>query len=372
MWLRILAHNPVPGQREVIREALDAADFNDVLLGVAAAGVNYDPSFREPLLALLAEPELGLVHRARKSLAASGDPAVIAALLEQMDGDESSISEALDILSELRAQDVLDAASVAALEDACEAAAGVFSSPAVREAARERVALLSASHAAHHPSDGMRELVSAALTESVRCVLRNAEITVQRRDLFDERVDKSTAIVEYVKAIDLFLQDRLGNAVFAGGPASTSLLAQLRDRALALALDDDTVPGKQVIEALACGAHFTVESFPAYKLASICRAVVKGKILATPYKYMDGLRAWAALLVAFGRPYCHRGTHYPVLLPLARVDSEVVLALAAQLNDLQETRNRAAHRGTVLPWPEVDDVRRATLALLTALDEMLS
>ena len=42
----------------------------------------------------------------------------------------------------------------------------------------------------------------------MKTVLRNAELTYKHTDLFDDRVDKSTMIVEYVKSIDILLQER--------------------------------------------------------------------------------------------------------------------------------------------------------------------
>jgi hypothetical protein len=53
-------------------------------------------------------------------------------------------------------------------------------------------------------------------SETLKTVLRNAELPFSHPEIFRDSVDKSTAIIEFVKSIDLLLQERIGGPLFFG------------------------------------------------------------------------------------------------------------------------------------------------------------
>ena len=202
---------------------------------------------------------------------------------------------------------------------------------------------------------------------TIKSVLRSGEVTWQHPELFDARVDKSTVLVQYVKAIDLLLQEKIGSQMFLGQGAN--FLQKMQSRVIRLELDEETSWDSQIVVSLDCSMHFSRDSFPAHKLMGICRSIMTGQIMKEQYKVVDGLRAWAILLLLFGRSFKFRGQAMDSLFPMLKSSNDGVCRIARAMNDLQEARNRAAHRGTVLEKDNIKDLRDLSAALLNDLDQ---
>jgi hypothetical protein len=86
------------------------------------------------------------------------------------------------------------------------------------------------------------------------------------------------------------------------------------------------------------------------------------------YKVIDGLRAWALLLLIFGRTFRSKGQLIEPIFPIAKPQNELIARLARAMNDLQDLRNRAAHRGTILEMKNMYDMRSLCVGLLNDLD----
>jgi hypothetical protein len=85
---------------------------------------------------------------------------------------------------------------------------------------------------------------------------------------------------------------------------------------------------------------------------------------------VDGLRAWALLLLLFSRKLARSGGK--ALVPLRGMGDEQVVAVAKRLMALQDIRNPAAHRQTFLDFVGVEEVRREVLKLLIDLPTALT
>ena len=206
-------------------------------------------------------------------------------------------------------------------------------------------------------------------SETIKSVLRSGEVTWQHPELFDARVDKSTVLVQYVKAIDLLLQEKIGSQMFLAQGAD--FLQKMQSRIVRLELDDDAGFGPQLVTSLECSMYFSRDSFPAHKLALICRSVMTGLVMKEQYRVVDGLRAWALLLLLFGRSFKYRGQILEPLFPLAKSSSDGICRIARAMNELQEARNKAAHRGTMLDMSNMQETRDLCASLLNDLDAHL-
>lgn len=206
-------------------------------------------------------------------------------------------------------------------------------------------------------------------SETVKTVLRNAELTFAHSEIFNEDVDKSTVIIEYVKSIDILLQERLGGFMFLKGQENT--LVKMQSRLLLLGLDDNQVGPKEVINRLSINRYFGSDDFPYHKLQVLTDALLSGKIQNMQFKTIDGLRSWGLLLLIFGRQFKYKGKMLKPIFPLAIYSHNRVCELCMQLNRLQELRNTAAHRGTLLSHADLESTRKRSLRLLDDCDKIL-
>ena len=206
--------------------------------------------------------------------------------------------------------------------------------------------------------------------EMVRSALRSAELTYRHPELFGERVDKASAVVEYVKAIDLLLQQYVGGQLFGYG--SGDMVVRMQSRIVQLQLTDVVLPMQRVLRDLQCESFFSSDSFPLGKLSKLAATILSGKIAHDQMRAFDGLRAWSIALLLFGRTFQFRSTPLSPLLKVAAEAGDAACELAAQLNVLQDERNDAAHRGTVVRVTELGELRQRSLAVLIGIDRLLT
>ncbi len=99
----------------------------------------------------------------------------------------------------------------------------------------------------------------------------------------------------------------------------------------------------------------------------IAKGILTGKI-TNDYKALDGLKAWAVILLLFARnvPQPKSGI---VLKPFFSVNGndDSIVKLSKKLIELQDLRNPAAHRQTVLQFDFVKQVRTEAFSLLNSI-----
>jgi len=210
--------------------------------------------------------------------------------------------------------------------------------------------------------------VYARLDDSVKATLRSAELPFLRSEFFQGTVDKASSVLEYCKSLDLFLEKHLGRELLF--PRLEQRLHEFQSLLHAVGLNDDNVSAERALEALELQGKFTSASFPLHKAQLIARGFLSGKILQDRFKVLDGLRAWALLLLLFSRKLQRLGGKS--LLPLKGMGEDQVIHLAKRLMALQDIRNPAAHRQTFLDFVGVEEVRREVLTLLSELHAALA
>jgi hypothetical protein len=138
-------------------------------------------------------------------------------------------------------------------------------------------------------------------SETLKSVLRNAELPFSHPEIFDDGVDKSTAIIEFVKSIDLLLQERIGEPLFLGSRAE--VLARLQSRVARLGLQDIGSDNARLLRHLCIDHVFTPELFPSIKLGKLVHAILAGKFVSEQVRILDGIKGWAVFLLLFARSF---------------------------------------------------------------------
>ncbi len=388
--LKIMGTVTIPKLTHLITEALASGDFQHRLLAVAASKGCMNSATAECLIGLLDHNDACLRGRALDSLTAGGgaeDHDKLLSWLEQNPEDLTSHAKVFRSLTPKNGDSY--STLLKHLQKMLASRKGAMNQPEIAQAAVNLCDNLIAQGASEvaggavkakssltakeqHSIDEIlkRELTGfASYSETIKSVLRSSEVICQHPELFDARVDKSTVLLQYVKSIDLLLQERLGPAIFL--QPNSDLLQKMQSRIVRLELDDESSFGQNLVSELQISLFFARETFPSHKLSLICRSIMSGQLAREQYKIIDGLRAWALLLLLFGRNFKFRNIQFEAILPMAKVQNDGIARIARDMNELQEARNRAAHRGTMLEMGGMKEMRSVCASVLNSLDEHL-
>jgi hypothetical protein len=212
----------------------------------------------------------------------------------------------------------------------------------------------------------------AHLDEQVKVALRAAELPFSRPELYRGQLDKSTAVLGYCKAIDLFLGAALGERLLL--PRMHRDLYGFQRLVHTAGLADPQPSHARVSAYFDLGDSFAGVGSPVPKMSLVAQSVLSGKILmGDQWKVLDGLRAWAVVLILFcadvpaGGPR-GPGSRAPVRLEVERTR---LLDIAARLFRLQDIRNPVAHRQTLLSFTAIDRARTEAIEVLNLLGDAL-
>lgn len=201
-----------------------------------------------------------------------------------------------------------------------------------------------------------------SLSSTIKSTIRNAELTFKHSELFDDQVDKSTIVMELTKAIDLLFQEKWGE--YFGKSDNHPIFVAMQSRMINLEIDqeDRHAPFFELERTLQL-AGFSGESFPKHKLYNLGSVIASGKMLHAPFKFLDGLRAWAILMLIFARSFKNQTVSYEPLLPVKHSENIFICNLSRRLGDLQGIRNNAVHRGTLTSSMDLKEIRDISLQL---------
>lgn len=384
--LKILCGSPVPDMAPFVAKCLLEKDYQTRLLAAVAAKTHHSPEILACMFEFLDHDNPSLAGRALDTLVTGWGAAEHLRLLERMakrPDDEGLYRKVLrsltrnpgdsynGVIAKLESL-ITSKKGVMADQDMIQAAVNLRDNLAVAAADDARSTDNSKGKLTEKERHEIDETLNRSLrgfpkySETIKSVLRSGEVTWQHPELFDARVDKSTVLVQYVKSIDLLMQEKIGSQIFLAQGAD--FLQKLQSRVTRLELDDDAGFDSSLVTTLDCSMYFSRDSFPAHKLGLICRSVMTGLIMKEQYRVVDGLRAWALLLLLFGRTFKFRGQIMEPLLPLIKTDNDGICRIAKGMNELQDARNRAAHRGTILEMGNMQEMRDLCASLLNDLD----
>jgi hypothetical protein len=207
------------------------------------------------------------------------------------------------------------------------------------------------------------------LDEQVKAALRSAELPYLHPDVFDGAVDKSTSILEYCKAVDLFLERYLGGErLFPKLRDDLTLFQNILYRA---GLNERYPNPALVVEGLSLQGMVAPKALPLAKMVRLSQLILNGRLQHTPWRFLDGLRAWSAMLLLFVRAQ-DRGAGSQIAAPIKLLGTteQAIVALALHLDHLQDLRNPVAHRRTLVAFADIETIRSDMTALFVVLDQL--
>jgi HEAT repeat protein len=213
--------------------------------------------------------------------------------------------------------------------------------------------------------------VFARLDERVKAALRSAELPYHYPQVFHGQVDKSTAILEYCKAVDLFLERYLGYELLL--PRLRDDLAAFQNVVYRAGLHESYPHPLGVIEALGLQGLISPAALPMAKMGRVGCSILDGRMLHAQWKIFDGLRAWSAALLLFVRSTRGEGSRRsmaPIRLP--NVSDRMLVDLALHLDRLQELRNPVAHRRTLVEFADIETIRNEMDDLFMVLEKIFT
>ena len=209
----------------------------------------------------------------------------------------------------------------------------------------------------------------ARLDERVKAALRSAELPYLHPDVFYGDVDKSTSILEYCKAVDLFLERYLGGGLLF--PALRDHLTVFQNTLYRAGLNEQHPNPARVVEGLRLQGLVTPEALPLTKMVRLSQLILNGRLSNTPWRFLDGLRAWSVMLLLFVRGR-DRDTPAQIATPieLPGTTDQTIVDLALHLDRLQQLRNPVAHRRTLVAFADIETIRSDMAELFAVLDQL--
>lgn len=197
-----------------------------------------------------------------------------------------------------------------------------------------------------------------SLDDTAKTALRSAELPHLHPTMFDEFVDKSSSLVEYCKAIDIQLEKTLGKKTLF--PKLEQHLHEFQNALHNAGLGEEYPSAERVLQNMGLEKHFSPQSLPVHKMSLLAQSIRNGRIVNDRFKTLDGLRAWAVILLIFARKI---GQAKPLIL-VKNLSDEQVIHFCKRLIALQEVRNPAAHRQTVVQFKTINETRTEALSIL--------
>ncbi len=382
--LRILSTNTISGFTTLIRERLDSGSYSEKLLAITACALNGDHYLCDRLIEFLTEDNRSLRDRAIHAICIQGNAEQQFHLLTWFEKNAFEANVAIKILNTITPQGDQNYEPLIKLLERFikqkrgpfvddEILAEVFSlhdNLSIISCARQRDAYLSITE--EHTQDYTLSKEIAAYpsySETIKIILRNAELTWQHSELFNNLVDKSTMLVQYSKSTDLLLQQRLGYRLFHN--PEVDYLPLFQGRIMELGLDSDSYSHAKMIRHLRLEGFFTTKEFPGHRLKTLAESIMSGKIMTDRFRAIDGLRAWSLMLLLFARTFVVKNTKMLPILPMRRSGEEKINGIVKLMNKFQDLRNNAAHHGVLVEPDEISEIRADSFKLLNELEEVL-
>lgn len=211
------------------------------------------------------------------------------------------------------------------------------------------------------------------LPSVVQSVFLSAEIPLHHTDLFDQSIDKSSSILQFIKALDIYLHENIGT--FFMKQENLKIIQEIicqaaLDRLLALSaspkMDEILRFNTSILQVLNLSAFFEPRKFPIIKFRAIISAILNNSLVKDEFKVIDGLKGWGLLLLLLTQPLKNVPT-----TPLFHANKQsLIIDLCEQLFELQECRNPIAHRSTVFDNEAIFQVRRKVFAILQGVQDL--
>ena len=382
--LRILSFNTISGFDQFLNDQLQFGNYTHKMLAMRAIELNGKDSHCELLFSFLTDDNSSLRTRALYSLCRRGNAnhhlnvltwfekhafdtetatLIFNKLQQNQNDDYTLVRQAIEKLVRQRSGPFID--------DEILATALSLHDNIVIKTEHSEFTELSKLKNQHEQDYLLRKEIKGYehYSETIKIVLRNAELTWQNKDLFNHVVDKSTMLIQYSKSTDLLLQQRIGLPIFQN--ADDSFLSSLQTRIMELGLDTAESSQTKMVRFLNLEGFFTIKEFPAHKLKTLTEAILSGKIMVERFRSIDGLRAWSLILLLFARTFVINKKKYVPLIPMNKSGEEKINTIVKLMNKFQDLRNSAAHHGVLVELHQLEGIRNDSILLLNELEDAL-
>ena len=382
--LRILSFNAVSDFDTLIETQLTQGNYTQKMLAIRAIEKNGNTKHCDLLFDFLLNDNKALQIRALHSLCVRGNASHHLRVLQWFQSNSFDNDTAILIFNKLQPKNNENYREVRLeIEKMIRKKVGPFVDDEILAAALSLYDSITINSQVNEPNDltisisrhEQDKILSKEIvgfnnySETIKIVLRNAELTWQHTELFNHVVDKSTMLVQYSKSTDLLLQQRIGLPVFQN--ADDNFLSKLQTRIMELGLDTAKYSQSHMIRFLNLEGFFTTKEFPAHKLKTLSEAILSGKIMVDRFRSIDGLRAWSLILLLFARTFIIKNSKYSPLIPMKKSGEDKINSIVKLMNKFQDLRNSAAHHGVLVEPRVLEEIRRDSFNLLNELEDVL-
>ncbi len=362
---------------EFIEYYLTSKDYSFKLLAVAAAKNNMSPPIAEVLFDYVTRENFAIAERSLDSLSKSHKKYAHQVLLKVLDHKAIDKRRKLKILRAIEpepnknysefGQTISKSIQHEEDEDILDAFVNFRDRININNKPLTNERNLKLLNIEANDNDIDLDLVASfpsymSFPETTQSALRNTETVFKYPKIFHNRVDKSTILVEYVKAIDILLHTHLGPVLFYSDNQNN--LTKMQSRIYLFGFDNPRQLPKNPARILQCEEYFPQNKFPMFKLSQICQDILTGRICNQQFQTVDGLRAWALILLMFFRQIEVNHRRIEPLMKLPGISPRQICFIAAKMNELQSLRNDAAHRGMMLEISDLIAIREKSFFLI--------
>ncbi len=163
-------------------------------------------------------------------------------------------------------------------------------------------------------------------------------LTAKDRGLFDQTV----LLTQWSKALDVLFYTLIGKNLLSKD--SSLLLSKLQSRLLDYKLFRGKFEEEDFLKEFSCSEFFKTHEFPFSKLYDLSDSLLSDRVFKDQLRFLDGPRAWALILLLFGRSFLFQGQKYEPLIFSSSMSSKEIVKISYQLCRIQEARNKGAHR----------------------------
>lgn len=380
--LRILNHNIIEGLDEFISLHLSDGNHTERLLALGAVALNGNSTQCSQAIKYLEHPNNALRERAIHCVCLRGTAPQHTLLLEWFEEKSFNASTAIKIFSTIVFNDNDD---YTLLKAKFNRYSSMTNGPFVDNTITAEVLSLSDNLLMREEykeegqdNDNQRHLDTQLqqeisdyqnYSETIKIILRNAELTWKHPDLFNNTIDKSGILIQFNKSVELLLQQRLGYTLFHN--TDISLLPKMQSRLMELGLDVYRSNHSKLIRHLKLEHFFTSEEFPKQKLKTLTKSIMSGKIMHQRFRAIDDLRAWSLVILLFSRTFTINDIKMNPILIVRSSEEEKINTIVKRMNKLHQLRNNALHHGIIVEHEHIESIREDGFKLLNELNDIL-
>jgi len=211
----------------------------------------------------------------------------------------------------------------------------------------------------------------------IQSVLMSAEIPLNYPDIYDRAVDKSSSILQYFKAVDIYLEQKLGAQLLTEENKElfqNIILENGIDKILKVNLAAPEISTEELfdnfLELIEFEGQISQRGVSLVKFKEIIEAALNEKLFHPEFRIIDGLKAWAVLIILGGRRF--GANPIDPVFTVNPGNEERLPRVCRNLISLQDIRNPIAHRKTIFDMTHVEKVRTITTYLFNDLQLMFN